>query len=217
MLRKVHVFFLHAAEPAGRRGFPFPDQPLDVLYHRNVFFAQLFPPEEVHHVLVQRGGLVAAETVFFGEVEHKIREAAGIVVEHGNVAGSLVGHVHVVALVHEAQQRAAHRDHVVVGVGAEDDRTFAGRQGSFGAVGVVGVGLAAGPAGNGVLDGVEYLDVELVGVAGVHQQVHQARLLVVFVGEFEDRLADGGAQPDHGAAGELLVVPVAKALPARAC
>ena len=55
------------------------------------------------------------------ELGGKLGETDRIVVEHGDVAGRLIGDVHVVALVDQADQRAAHRDHVVVRMRREDE------------------------------------------------------------------------------------------------
>ena len=58
------------------------------------------------------------------ELGDEIGEADRVVVEHGDVAGGLVGDVDLVALVDEADQRAAHGDHVVVRVGREDEHAL---------------------------------------------------------------------------------------------
>ena len=42
------------------------------------------------------------------------------IVMHGKVAGSLVGHVHVVSLMHETDECASHGDHVIVRVRGEN-------------------------------------------------------------------------------------------------
>ena len=55
------------------------------------------------------------------ELGHELGEANRIVVEHGDVAGRLVGDVHFVALIHQADQRAAHRDHVIVRMRRKDE------------------------------------------------------------------------------------------------
>jgi len=68
-------------------------------------------------------------------------------------------------------------------------------------------GLAAGPAGDGVLQLIEYLDVDIVGRAIDSQELAQAVAVVILVGELEDGLAGLVAEPYDGAADEL-VVPV---------
>ena len=80
---------------------------------------------------------------------------------------------------------------------------------ALGAVGVVVVGLAAGPAGDGVLQLVEHLDVDVVGRAVEGHELAEAVVVVVLVGELEDGLAGLLAQPHDGAADEL-VGPVAR-------
>ena len=54
----------------------------------------------------------------------KSHEANRVVVEHGDVAGGLVGDVHLVPLVDQPDERAAHRDHVVVRVRREDEHAL---------------------------------------------------------------------------------------------
>ena len=73
------------------------------------------------------------------------------VVVYGHVARGLIGHMHVVSLLYEADERSAHRDHVVIGVGREDHHAFREGRRGHGARRVVGVGLAARPARNRVL------------------------------------------------------------------
>ncbi len=60
---------------------------------------------------------------------------------------------------------------------------------ALGAEGVVRVRLAAGPAGDGVLELVEDADVELVGRALLAQEVGEAVLVVFLVGEFKNGFA----------------------------
>ena len=59
--------------------------------------------------------------------------------------------MHIVSLVHQALEGATHGDHVVVGVGAEDDYTLGIGFCPFGTVGVVGIWFPAWPSGDGVL------------------------------------------------------------------
>ena len=138
-----------------------------------------------------------------------MHEAEYLFVAHSDIAAGLIGHVHLVFLLHQALERAAHRDDVVVGVRREDDHALLRRLGALGAIAVVGVRLAAGPTGDGVLQVVEYLYVDVVGRAVDGQQLAEAVLVVVLVGELEDRLACLLAEPYDGRADEL-IVPVAR-------
>ena len=54
------------------------------------------------------------------EFGDEIGEPDRVGVEHGDIAGGLIGDMHFVPLIDQAEQRAAHRDHVVIGMGRED-------------------------------------------------------------------------------------------------
>ena len=56
--------------------------------------------------------------VVFG---HQVGHAAGVVIEHGDVAAGHVGHVDFVLVLDQPDQRAPHADHVVVRMRAEAD------------------------------------------------------------------------------------------------
>jgi hypothetical protein len=92
----------------------------------------------------------AEETI---EVAAKSAKRSASCVEDGDVARGLVGDVDLVPLLDEADERAAHADDVVVGVGREDDDAL-GEDRVVRAVDVAGLlarGLAAGPAGDRLL------------------------------------------------------------------
>ena len=126
------------------------------------------------------------------------------VVVDGHVAGSLVGHVHIVPLRDQADEGAAHRDHVVIRVRREDQHGLGERCGRDRTRAVVRVGLAARPAGDRMLQVVEDPDVDLVVGAVQLQQFAQGVLQIVALRQLEDRRADRLAEPDHGLADELL-------------
>ena len=126
------------------------------------------------------------------------------VVVDGHVAGSLVGHVHIVPLRDQADEGAAHRDHVVIRVRREDQHGLGERCGRDRTRAVVRVGLAARPAGDRMLQVVEDPDVDLVVGAVQLQQFAQGVLQIVALCQLEDRRADRLAEPDHGLADELL-------------
>ncbi len=128
-------------------------------------------------------------------------EFVGFGVGDAEGAGGEGDEADVMALLDEAVHGAAHADDGVLGFGAEDEAAFGVGFGALGAVGVVGVGFAAGPAGDGVLEAVEDADVELVAGALLGEEVGEAVLVVVFVDEFEDGAAGLQSLPDDGAAG----------------
>ena len=114
----------------------------------------------------------------------------------------------VVVLLNESAYGSTHRDNIVVRVGREHYHALLSRHGTFRAVGVVGVRLAARPSSDGVLQVVENLDVAIVSRAEACQQVRQSVLVVVLVGELQNRFAKKLAEPNHSGAYSL-VVPLA--------
>ena len=86
-----------------------------------------------------------------------------VFIVHRYVSVGLEGDSHVMALLDEPPHGAAHRDHHIVGVGAKDEHPFGVGHSALGAVGVVGIRLAARPTSDGVLQIVEYLDVDIIG------------------------------------------------------
>ena len=107
------------------------------------------------------------------------------------------------SLLHQTDEGSAHRDHVVVGVRREDHYAF--REGLRGdrARRIVGVGLAAGPSGDGVLQVVEDVDVDLVVGAALFEQFAQRVFDIVLVGKFQNRFLHHAAKPYHCLADEL--------------
>ena len=153
--------------------------------------------------LLADGGL--ARCVALADVAQILAIADHLVVAHGNVARRLVSHVHLMLLVAESAQRAAHRDHVVVRVRTEDDDTLRIGLGALRTVRVVGVGFAARPTRDGVLNVVEDADVHVVGRAVEGQQFAQSVLAVILVGELQDRLIGLRTEPNDGAANQLII------------
>ena len=144
-------------------------------------------------------GVVVSEAQFAGRVDVLQHD----VVVYGHVARSFVGYVYVVSLLHEADKGTAHRDDVVVGVGREYHHALGERFRRYRACRIVGVGLAARPARDGVLEVVEDVDVDLVVGVALFEQFAQRVFDIILVGEFEDRLLYHAAQPYYGLAREL--------------
>ena len=140
-------------------------------------------------------GLVAKELV---ETVDEVHEACHLLIANSNVSAGFVGDMHVVALLYESSNGATHGDDIVVGVWGEDDDLLGERLCTLRTIGVVGIGLATGPARDGVLQVVEDLDVGIVGRTIECQQFRQAVLIVVLVGEFQNGLLCHLTQPDQG-------------------
>ena len=141
------------------------------------------------------------------ELGHEIGEADRIVVEHGDVARRLIGDVHFVPLIGQPDQRAAHRDHVVIRMRREHEHAL-GKDvvvRTRPVARLLGVRrLAARPAGDRRLQVAEHLDVDVVRRAAIGQQILQAFFVVVVVGELQDRLVELAGEPDHGLADLVL-------------
>ena len=132
------------------------------------------------------------------------------VIVYGHIARGLVGHVHVVSLLDQAYERSAHRNHVVVRMRREYYNPLRERKRSHGAGAVVGIRLASRPAGNGVLEVVEDLDVNLVIRSLLFEQLAQRVVQIILVSEFQYRFSHLSAQPYHSLADHFLL-PVAAA------
>ena len=178
---------------------------LDGAHLRSVHIARLLLSEEVLdvavHLLYHLVLVVAEELVV---AVHEVHEACHLLVADSNVARCLVGDVHVVVLLNESTDCAAHRDYVVVGVRREYYHALLCWQCALRAVGVVGVRFAARPAGDGVLQVVEYLYVAVVSRAKEGEQVRESVLVIVLVGELEDWLLHELAEPNHCGAYRLV-------------
>ena len=140
-------------------------------------FAQHDGPLEVSHIAgVVAGGSAVEELLqrLLNELEAGALKTLGqsvgqqdtahqVFVANGNIGIGLEGDAHIMTLLHQAPHSAAHRHDGIVGMGTEDEHSLGVGRRSFGAVRVVGIGLAARPPRDGVLQVVEYLDVDIIG------------------------------------------------------
>lgn len=152
-------------ECAGRAGLPAAYEAFDVENIACVGLAVFLSGEEFLHLAVLFGDKVAVEVKNLVESVDEVHKACRFLVGYGYIAGGFIGDMHVVALAYKAIDCPAHGDYVVVGVGGEYDYTLWVWGGSLRAVGVVGVGLTSGPAGDGALEVIEDLYIELVSCA----------------------------------------------------
>src|SRR5690606_30122216 len=132
--------------------------------------AGLFGLEEMDGFLIDFAGYVVVTIDRRVKILYKLEIPPHVVIPYGCIAGGLIGDVHVMALIHQVDERAAHRDHVIVWVGRKKEYVFAGRLGAFGPVAVVYAGFAAGPAGNGMLQCIKDLGIDVISGAFVGQQ-----------------------------------------------
>ncbi len=71
--------------------------------------------------------------------------------------------MYLVALTHQSLESTPHGDHIIIGMGAKDDHPFGIGFGPLGAVGIICLGLTTGPSGNGMLQIIENLDIDIIG------------------------------------------------------
>ena len=85
-----------------------------------------------------------------------------VVVAHCDIGICLEGDAHVVTLLYQPADCTAHRHHSVVGMRAEDEHTLGVGGHALGPVSIVGVWLTPRPTCDGVLQVVEYLDIDII-------------------------------------------------------
>ena len=188
---QVHEFELLGRDAAGQRrgaGLGLAHQLLDAQEIFGVGLAGPLAPQEILNAPLDRLGLLAVDLEHLVEFGHEVGEAPGVVVEDRDVAAGHVGDVDLVALLHQADQRAAHADHVVVGVRAEHQ----GRRGR----------CAAGMGADRLHQLVEHLAAQALRRAVLAEQLVQLVFAEIVVGQLQEGFADLQAQPDHRPADE---------------
>ena len=215
-IEEVDAVWLHAGVAGGGAGLGAPNQPLDHLQFGEIDGASRLCAQKVADRVGDLAGL-GADAIRAAKLLHKIDVPIGRFIPHGDVAAGLVGDMHIVPLLAEADERAPHADHIVVGVRAEDHdplgkHFFLHRDLSRGTTASCArpcrsqpprpPRLAAGPAGDRVLHGAEDGDVDVVGPPAGGEEVLQTVAVVILVGQLEDRLLQLQRQPDHSLADE---------------
>ena len=192
---------MHAAASPRRPGFAAADQAFDLLQFIAIDLPRLLVAERFQNAVQRRASSSWFDAIKFVEVAGEFAETNRVVVEHRDIAGRLIGHVNFVPLIDQPNERAAHRNHVVVRMRREHEHALGEnvvvRMRPIARLLCV-AGFAAGPAGDGRLQMPETLDVDVVGRPVLGQQILQAFFVVVFVGELEDRLFDVAGEPDDG-------------------
>ena len=117
------------------------------------------------------------------------------VIVDGKVSRGLIGHMHVMPLVNQTDEGSAHRNHIVVRVRGEDEDFLWERCRLDRPCAVIGIRLSSRPAGDSVLEVVEYIDVDLVVRPVELQQLSERILQIVSLGKFQDRLVKSLAEP----------------------
>ena len=201
--RHIHVVQAVARDAAASRsgaGFDAADQSFDLLDRTAVDLARDFVLQEVSDLAFELRRRIGVEIELLIKFFGKVDKAGDIVVEYGDVARGLVGDMHLVALIGESDQRAAHRNDIVVWVRRKNEDAL--RENIV--VRPIAIArllfarrLTCWPAGEGRLQIAKRFEVDVVSRAVVGEQVLQAFFVVVFFGELEDRLLQTAGEPNH--------------------
>jgi len=147
-----------------------------------------------------------------GRIQPHVLEKIGVTLDHLiahlAAAGNLINDVDRVALLRQPRDRAADRARAVARMRRKNHDAL-GKNGrrrlEQGPRLLDRIGLAAGPAGDRVLELAEDAQVELVGVAALGEEVLQRVRIIILVGKLEHRLAGFAGQPRHGASHHRVV------------
>ena len=125
-VQEVQPLVGDAAASAGRPGFAAADHAFDRLHFGAVDLARLLVAAGTLRRAPRalRPSLAAIRRKCVLNSRDEIGEADRVVVEHGDVAGRLVGHVHLVPMIDQPDERAAHRNHVVVRMRREHEHAL---------------------------------------------------------------------------------------------
>ena len=113
------------------------------------------------------------------------------IVLHAVITRGLVGNMHLVLLLHQTHEGTAHADHIVVGMGREDQHALREWRGFHGARRIVGIGLTTRPPRNGVLQVVEDPDVDFIVGESLLQEFREGVLDIILVSQFQNRFLRG--------------------------
>ena len=132
------------------------------------------------------------------EAIDEMHETTDLLIAHGNVARSLVGDMHVVSLLHESTDGAAHGDDIVIRMGREDDNPFWIGRGTLRTRGVVDARLTSWPTRNGMLQFVEDFDIDKSRLAlELFHKMAETIIHIIFRGEFQQGFPHLVAKVNH--------------------
>ena len=181
-LAEVNVFGLDADIVACCSSLALADFPFQVAHGLNVDVTGVLLVDKAVYFVAQAAIVVGVDTEAVANAVHEHHISHHVLVAHCNVARCLISHMYIVVLIDKSLQSAAHRDYVVVGVRAEHNHTLWIGVGTLRAIRVVGIGLSAGPACDGVLKVVEDANVHIICRAIEREQLAESMVVVVFVG-----------------------------------
>ena len=149
--------FRDTAVSGGSFGFTAANQAFNMLYFIRVFLCRFFFIQELFDPRKHGLGLLLLHVKHLVVIRNKVHKADYIIIKYGDIAGGLVGHVHLMVVFHKANKRAAHRNNIVIRVRTKDNNPFGEGLGTFGTVDIFGIGFAARPSGDGVLQLIKNL------------------------------------------------------------
>src|SRR5699024_4727156 len=204
-IQEVQPFFGDAAIASRCFGFAPADESFDVFNLIGIGFGRFFLTDKILNIGQPLIGFFSFQLKHAVIVGHKIHKPDDIFIKNGNISGCLIGYMYFMSVINQPDERAAHRDDIIIGMRTKDQRPFREGVGALRSVAVVSIRLAAGPARDGVLQLVKYPDANIVSRSALGEQVAHAVLIIIFISELKNRFFYFLAQPDHGAANKLIV------------
>src|SRR3546814_8234052 len=89
--------------------------------------------------------------------------------------------MYIMSLLMQPDKGAAHGNNVIVGMRAENDHPLPGGFGPFRPVRIVCIGFSARPTGNGVLQLIENLNFNIIGMPVNGQQIAEHVIVILLV------------------------------------
>ena len=152
----------------------------------------------LHYLIAVLDHLVAAIGKNGVETIDEVHEAAHLLITHGNIARGLIGHMHIVMLLHQSADGTTHGDDVIIGMGREHDNPFRIRCGTFRTRRIIDTRFTTRPTCNGVLQFVEHLDIHQSCLSvELLNEVSKAIVHIVLGGELQQRLTHLLTQINH--------------------
>ena len=103
--------------------------------------------------------------------------------------------MHIVVLLYQSTDGSSHRDNIIVWVWREYDNLLWEWCCTLRTIGIIGIWLTTWPSGNGMLQIIENLDIGIVGRAIESQKFTQSVLIIILIGQLQDRLTEFLAEP----------------------
>ena len=155
-VEEVDMIRVHSIVCTCRAGLATTDQSFDCPYVLCVNVPLFLAGKKLFDVVIHvDDDLITGVHKQLVEAVEKVHEACHLLVIDGDVAACLVSDVDIMSLLDKTVKGSAHRDNVVVGVRRKDDDPLGIRLCTLWTIGVVVIGLAAGPTGNGMLQVVK--------------------------------------------------------------